>query len=108
MAVEVVVHSDKSVRSRIMALMSYLGVLVFVPLVANRNDEYVNFHARQGLVIWALGIVAIFMLYIPGLGKLVFSFLAMMVMIYSLLGLLSVLLYRAWKLPIVYNLSTKL
>ncbi len=108
MAVEVVVHSDKSSRSRIMALLSYLGILVFVPLVANRNDEYVNFHARQGLIIWALGIFTIFILYIPGIGKLIFSFMAMMVAIYSLLGIISVLLYKAWKLPVVYMLSTKL
>ncbi|QEP45160.1 hypothetical protein D5085_13180 [Ectothiorhodospiraceae bacterium BW-2] len=95
-------------HSRIMSLFSYLGVLVFVPLVSNRSDEYVNFHARQGLVIWIIGIVAIFMLYIPGLGKLAFGFLALMVMIYSLMGIVSVMLFRAWRLPIVYRLSTML
>ena len=105
---EEVVHTERSMRARLMALMSYLGVLVFVPLAMNRDDEYVYFHARQGLVIWVFGIIAIFMLYIPGMGKLVFSFLAMMVMIFSLLGLVSVLLHKAWKLPIVYSLSTKL
>ena len=105
---EEVVHTERSMRARLMALMSYLGVLVFVPLAMNRDDEYVYFHARQGLIIWLFGIVAIFMLYVPGLGKLVFSFLAMMVMIFSLLGLCSVLLHKAWKLPIVYGLSTKL
>ncbi|MBF0471715.1 MAG: hypothetical protein HQL48_10125 [Gammaproteobacteria bacterium] len=105
---EVVVHTQLSMRMRIMALMSYLGVLVFVPLVMNRDDQYVNFHARQGLVIWIIGIVAIFVLYLPGLGKLLFSFLAMMVMIYSFIGIISVLFTKAWKLPIIYDLSTKL
>ncbi len=108
MAVEQVVNTERSVRSRMMAFMCYLGVLVFVPLAMNRDDEYVYFHARQGLVIWVAGILAIFMLYVPGLGKLVFSFLAMMVVIFSFLGLVSVLLHKAWKLPIVYGLSTKL
>ena len=106
--VEQVVHTERTMRSRMMALMSYLGVLVFVPLAMNRDDEYVYFHARQGLIIWIAGILAIFMLYLPGLGKLLFSFLAMMVVIFSLLGLISVLLRKAWKLPIVYGLSTRL
>lgn len=105
---ERVVHTERSTRSRLMALMSYLGVLVFVPLAMNRDDEYVYFHARQGLIIWIAGILAIFMLYLPGMGKLIFSFLAMMVVIFSLLGLVSVLLHKAWKLPVVYGLSTKL
>ena len=106
--VEQVVHTERTMRSRMMASMSYLGVLVFVPLAMNRDDEYVYFHARQGLIIWIAGILAIFMLYLPGLGKLLFSFLAMMVVIFSLLGLISVLLRKAWKLPIVYGLSTRL
>ena len=105
---EKVVHCENSMKSRVLALMSYLGVLVFVPLVTNRDDEYVHFHARQGLVIWAFGVLAIFMLYVPGLGKLVFSFLAMVVLIYSAIGIVSVLLHKAWKLPIVGTLATKL
>ncbi|MBF0219285.1 MAG: hypothetical protein HQL49_07125 [Gammaproteobacteria bacterium] len=106
--IEVVVHTQLSIKMRLMALMSYLGVLVFVPLVMNRDDQYVNFHARQGLIIWVMGIVAIFALYLPGVGKLVFSALAMLAMVYSLLGIVSVLLLRAWKLPFIYNLSVKL
>lgn len=108
MAVEKVVHTERTVRARLMALMSYLGVLVFVPLAMNRDDEYVSFHARQGLVIWIFGIVAIFMLYVPGLGKLIFSSLAMVVVLASLAGIVSVLLHKAWKIPFVYGLSTKL
>lgn len=108
MASEYVVHGEKNTKSQFMAMMSYLGVLCLVPLVRNKDDEYVDFHARQGLVIWILGILAIFTLYIPGLGKLVFGTLAMMVMAYSILGLVSVLLHKAWRLPIIYNLSTKL
>ena len=108
MDVEVVVHGEKSLKSRILALMSYLGVLVFVPLVTNRDDEYVHFHARQGLVIWTFGVIAIFTLYIPGLGKLVFSFLSMAVLVYSVIGVVSVLLHKAWKLPFVHNLSSKI
>lgn len=108
MTVEVVVHARKGMRTYFMALMSYLGVLVFVPLLMNREDEYVYFHAKQGLMIWILGILAIFMLYVPVIGKLFFSTLATLVMFYSLIGLVSVMLHKAWKLPLIYNLASKL
>ncbi len=108
MVVEKVVHTERSVRTRLMALMSYLGVLVFVPLAMSRDDEFVNFHARQGLVVWILGIIAIFMLYVPGVGKLIFSTFAMVVVLASLVGIVSVVLHKAWKLPLIYELSKKL
>ena len=62
MATEYVVHSEGTPRSRFMAMLSYLGVLCLVPLIRNREDQFVDFHARQGLVIWIIGIFAIFML----------------------------------------------
>ncbi|MES9881219.1 MAG: hypothetical protein ABW185_10100 [Sedimenticola sp.] len=108
MSVEVVVHGEDSMKSQILSVMSYLGVLVFVPLVTNRDDEYVHFHARQGLVIWAFSVLAIFMLYLPGIGKLFFSFMAMAVLAYSAIGIVSVLLHKAWKLPFVSGIASKL
>ncbi len=86
--------------------MSYLGILCFVPMLTNRDDEYVHFHARQGLVIWMWGVLAIFALHLPGIGKWLFSISAMAVIVYSIVGLVSVLLNRAWKLPLVHSVAT--
>ncbi len=106
--VEVVEQAGLSVKARVMGLMSYLGVLVFVPLMMNRDDAFVNFHARQGLIIWVFGIVALSIRFLPGIGNVIFSLLAMLVSIYSLVGLVSVLLSTEWKLPVVHGLSVKL
>ena len=35
--------------NRGLAAISYLGVLVFVPLLVGQDDKFVKFHARQGL-----------------------------------------------------------
>ncbi len=90
-----------------MAALSYLGILCFVPLVMNRDDEYVHFHARQGLVIWMWGVLGLFALYLPGIGKWFFGLTSMAVVALSLFGLIAVSLNRAWKLPLVYSLSTR-
>ena len=86
--------------------MSYLGILCFVPMLLNKGDEYVYFHAKQGLVIWMWGILAIFALHVPGIGKWLFSISALGVVIFSVVGLVSVLLNRAWKLPFVHSVAT--
>lgn len=103
-----VLHTTGTLRSRILASFSYLGVLCFVPLIINGEDEYVYFHAKQGLIIWMWGVVAAFALIIPGAGKVFFSFSMLAVLILSIVGLVSVMLDKAWKLPVVYPLASKI
>nr|CAX83782.1 Magnetosome protein MamF [uncultured bacterium] len=99
------VRSQGGIRSQLMAALSYLGILCFVPLLMNRNDEYVAFHARQGLIIWMWGVLAIFALYLPGIGKWAFSISMLAVAVFSIIGLVSVLLNRAWKLPFISSFA---
>ncbi|MBF0423328.1 MAG: hypothetical protein HQL73_10085 [Magnetococcales bacterium] len=95
-------------RSRVMALMSYLGILCLVPLVFNRDDEYVSFHARQGVALWIWGVLAILGLYVPGIGHMFFNFSILAITFLSLMGMVAVIFDRAWRLPFVYNLAMKL
>ena len=88
-------------RSVILASMSYLGVLCFASLITARDDGFVQFHARQGLVIWMGSMFALLVLHVPVLGEWVFGTLSMVVLAYSVLGIASVLFQRAWKLPLV-------
>ena len=91
-----------------MAVISYLGILSLIPLIRNHDDEFVYFHARQGVVIWMWSVLAILALYLPGIGKLVFNFSLIAVVIYSIIGIISAALYRAWKLPFIYSLSNRI
>ena len=102
------VQTKGGTRSRFMAVMSYLGILCLVPLILNRDDEFVYFHAKQGLVIWMWAVLAIFALHIPGIGRWLFNFSALAVVIFSVVGIISASLKRAWKLPIVNSLSSRI
>ena len=88
-------------RSPLMAALSYLGILCFVPLMMNKDDEYVYFHSRQGLILWMWSVLAMFALHIPGIGKWLFSFSAMAIVVFSVMGLASVAFRRSWRLPII-------
>jgi uncharacterized membrane protein len=94
-------ESDGGARARTLAFISYLGILCLVPLIINRDDEYVAFHARQGLVLWMWGVLAIFGLSLPVVGQFFFSVSAMAIMIFSIIGMVSVALSKAWKFPFI-------
>ena len=99
---------EPNAKSRFLAMLSYLGILCLVPMLLNKEDEYVNFHARQGLFLWIWGVLAIFGLYVPVVGRLFFSVSALLIVLFSLIGILSVLLMRAWKFPFIGIWAEKL
>ncbi len=99
---------DTSISAQVLAVLSYFGVLCLVPLVVNRDDPYVRFHARQGIVLWMWEVLAIYTLMIPGLGKLFFQFSSAACLVLSVVGVVSVLLGRAWKFPLVGDWAEKL
>ena len=101
MVAERIIESDGGAKTMFLALISYLGILCLVPLVVNRDDEYVSFHARQGLVLWMWGVLAIFGLYVPVLGPMFFSISALLIMVCSVIGIVSVTLTKAWRIPLI-------
>ncbi|MBF0448117.1 MAG: hypothetical protein HQL67_07960 [Magnetococcales bacterium] len=99
---------SRTTRSRLLALFSYLGVLCLVPLIFNKDDEYVNFHARQGLVLWIWGVLSIFSLHIPVAGAFFFSFSVLVIAMFAAIGIVSVVLTRAWRLPVIGMIASRL
>ena len=95
-------------RSQLLGALSYLGILCFVPLMVSRDDEFVYFHAKQGLVLWMWSVLAMFALHLPGIGKWLFGFSSTAVVIFSLAGLASVALRRTWKLPLIQSVAAKI
>ena len=98
----------EGLSSQVLAAMSYFGVLSLVPLVINRDDSYVQFHARQGVVLWMWEVLAIYTLLVPAVGQLFFRLSVMLCLILSVVGVLSVLLGRAWKFPIIGDWAARL
>jgi len=94
-------------RTSLMAALSYLGVLCFVPLLMSKDDEFVYFHAKQGLVLWMWSVLAMFALHLPGVGKWLFGFSSMPILLFSLAGLASVAFRRAWRLPVIFQIAEK-
>lgn len=55
-------------RNKILAVLSYLNVLVIVPLFFKNKDEFVKRHLKQGLFLSLTFIILPYVLIIPLLG----------------------------------------
>ena len=92
---------DKDTReNKILALLSYLGVLVIIPLLIKKNSPFVQFHAKQGLVLLVGWVISWF----PVLGWIV----GIIVFVLSVMGIINVLDGEKKRLPIVGELAEKI
>lgn len=88
--------------SKLYAVLSYLFILVFVPLLTRRNDPFVAFHAKQGLVIFVGYIVAaITAMWVPAIG----NFLWLLLMIASIVGVIKAAQGKRWRAPVIAKIA---
>ena len=91
-------------EKRLFASLSYLFILVLVPLFFTQKDPFVQFHARQGLMLFlGLIIAGIAAYWLPALGNILFVLL----LIVDVIALLQALLGRWWKIPLIGDLAQK-
>ena len=55
-------------QTKVLAALSYFGVLFLVPLLLVKNDEFVKFHVKQGIVWFVVWVVVSFISWIPFIG----------------------------------------
>lgn len=90
-------------EKNIFAALCYVGVLVLVPLLLRKEDRFVNWHIRQGLVV--LGMIILSLLataWIAPVGNLLF----LLVMIVDVIALVQALLGKSWKIPLLGRLAS--
>ena len=62
------VSSPSVDQNRILAAISYFGILFLIPLLIVKNDEFVKFHVKQGIVWFAVWFIASFIMWLPLIG----------------------------------------
>jgi len=97
---EVLNNTQKNYK---IAALSYLWVTCIIPIIFSK-DEFMKFHARQGLILSIIQITASFLIVIPVLGWI----FAIMIIFITVLAIRSVLSGGKWKIPYVYELSQRI
>lgn len=101
-------HVRKTDRS--FALFAYLWALVLIPLLAWGKDDFIHFHARQGLTLFLFECtLMILAIIVPVFGPLLIFPLGLVAsVVLSLFGIINVLGGRHQKLPIIGHLADKI
>lgn len=94
------VSEEKDAKeNRWWTVLSYLGVLVIIPLLVKKDSKFAQFHVKQGLVI-LVGWMLSWLPFGPIIGIIAFVF--------SIIGIINVLSGEMKKLPIVGDLAEKI
>lgn len=81
----------------LMLVLAYLGFLAIIPLVAEKNDREVQWHAKNGLVLFvawmAVLVVMTILAHIPFLGCLAIMVVPVMGLLYTIIVIFGI--YKA-------------
>ena len=102
MAEETNGSSNVSSDDKLMGALSYLGILVLIPLLTKKDSSFVQFHAKQGLVLF---IGEVLLWWIPFVG---WFFLGPILSILALIALIMAIMGRKWKIPGIYQIAEKI
>ena len=91
--------------NKIMAALSYFGILVLIPIFAVKDDAFVRYHANQGLILLiagiASGIIGSIVGFIPVIGMLIAWALSVILFVFFALGLINVFKGEMKPLPFI-------
>ena len=100
-----------------MAILSYLGILVLIPLLAgDKQSEFIKFHVNQGLVLFIISMVVEildgnwiyrlnFMLNIGTVIGILFDLVDLAVVVLAVMGIISACKGEKKKLPVIGDIQ---
>ncbi len=90
-------------ENKVFAALSYLGILVLIPLLVKKDSKFAMEHAKQGLVLFIIEMILWVINFIPVLGQILWIVVGIVLLIVSLMGLIYALQGKFWKIPFVYD-----
>ena len=98
-------HPQAVKDGKVMSILAYIGILVLIPLFAEKNNPYVRFHVNQGFVLFILSIAAsivstIFM-FIPVFGAILVSLVSLAQLALMIIGIVNAATDSAKELPVI-------
>jgi len=91
----------ESQENKLLAAISYLWIISIIMLVVKKDSKFVQFHAKQGFVIF---IASIIFWFIPILGWL----LNLLIIVVVVLGFIKALSGEYWRIPGVHGIAQKI
>lgn len=91
-------------KNKVMAVLSYIGILVLIPILCAKDSKFARFHANQGLVLFIIEIIAI-----PVLGLIfkgwILRILSIICFAFAVIGIVYAVQGKAKELPVLGNIK---
>lgn len=101
--------SSPSSNDNIIAIFSYLGILVIIPLLTQHKDNpFVKFHIKQGLVLLITIIIGSAISMVPIIGWLLAPLIFLFTFILAVMGIINVLSNKQNQLPVIGKFADKI
>ncbi|OGI93917.1 hypothetical protein A3A03_01955 [Candidatus Nomurabacteria bacterium RIFCSPLOWO2_01_FULL_40_18] len=85
-----------------MAILAYLGILIIVPFLTDaKNDPFVKFHIKQGLVLIISWLVSFVVNVVPILGWMVGMLLFVFNVVMIIIGIMNAASGKQQELPLI-------
>lgn len=88
-------------ENKTMAMLSYIGILFLIPMLAKKDSAFCQAHAKQGMVLF---IAAVVLGWIPVIGQI----LLLGVVVVAIMSIVKTLNGEYWPIPVLDDLSKKL
>lgn len=93
-------------EGRLAAVMAYIPFLCFIPLLNMKHNPEARFHARQGVLLFLIELLAILFL-IDRVADFVFTAVLIVAVAFAIAGIYFALQGKNYRLPIVGDLAEK-
>ncbi len=95
-------------NNTVMAILAYIGILVIVPLITAKDDQFVKFHSKQGLVLLITWVISNFLWMIPVLGWVAAPIINLGCFILMIVGILAAASGQMKELPVIGQFAKNL
>jgi len=97
-----------SLSQKLLAIISYLGVLSLLTMILREKSKPVHFHVRQGVALFVAEIICTLVLVIPFIGWIIGFIGWILCILFSVLGLIKAARGKEWTIPFLGRLATKI
>jgi len=98
---------EKKEGGNAIAVLSYLGILVIIPILVDKENDFVKFHIKQGLTLLVTGIIGMFVGVVPIIGWIIAPFITLALIVLAILGIVNVLGGKKKELPLIGKYAEK-
>lgn len=98
---------DEVEEGKSAAILGYIPFMCFVPLVKMKDNKFAVEHGKQGLLLFIIEIVALIFL-LPKISDLFWGAVIILTLFFALVGIISALQGKAWRIPFLGDLADKI